>query len=407
MKNLLVGQSGGPTSVINASLAGVIQNGIKSPEIGKVLGTVNGIEGILSENIISLDHFTDQDITLLKQTPSSYLGSCRKKLPDASDDEAIYKKIFEVFKKNDIGYFFYIGGNDSMDTAKKLSSYATEKGIDGIKIIGVPKTIDNDLVLTDHTPGFGSCAKFVANSIRQLYLDTSVYKMKSIVIVEIMGRNAGWLAATAALANADDIHPVDILCLPEVVFDVDKFVDKVSEVMKTKDTTIIAISEGIKDETGRYIGERKDLGTGADGFSHAALGGAGRIVEHLLQSKLPEKIKTRTIEFSTLQRCFSATASKVDVDEAFSAGFMAVEFAKEGMTAVMPGFKRLSSNPYKMEIVPFDVKDVANYEKEIPKDMLSSDGFGVTEKFIEYAKPLIEGENPIIYKDGLIQFKTR
>ena len=407
MKNLLVGQSGGPTSVINASLAGVIQNGIKSPEIGKVLGTVNGIEGILSENIISLDHFTDQDISLLKQTPSSYLGSCRKKLPEAADDEAIYKKIFEVFKKNDIGYFFYIGGNDSMDTAKKLSTYAIEKGIDGIKIIGVPKTIDNDLVLTDHTPGFGSCAKFVANSIRQLYLDTSVYKMKSIVIVEIMGRNAGWLAATAALANADDIHPVDILCLPEVVFDVDKFVDKVSEVMKTKNATIIAISEGIKDETGRYIGERKDLGTGVDGFSHAALGGAGRIVEQLLISKLPEKIKTRTIEFSTLQRCFSATASKVDVDEAFQAGFMAVEFAKEGMTAIMPGFKRLSSNPYKMEIVPFDVKDVANYEKEIPKDMLSPDGFGVTEKFIEYAKPLIEGENPIIYKNGLIQFKTR
>ncbi len=407
MKNLLVGQSGGPTSVINASLAGVIENGIKSPEIGKVFGTVNGIEGILSDNIISLDHFTDQDITLLKQTPSSYLGSCRKKLPEAKEDEAIYKKIFEVFKKYDIGYFFYIGGNDSMDTAKKLSAYAIEKGINGIKIIGVPKTIDNDLVLTDHTPGFASCGKFVANSIRQLYLDTAVYKMKSIVIVEIMGRNAGWLAATASLANSSDIHPVDILCLPEVVFDVDKFINKVSEVMREKDTTIIAVSEGIKDKDGKYIGENADLRATSDGFSHAALGGVGKVIEHLLNTKLPEKIKTRTIEFSTLQRCFSAVASKTDVDEAFSAGFMAVEFAKAGMTAIMPGFKRISSNPYKMEIVPLDVSKVANFEKEIPEDMIAPDGFGVTEKFIEYAKPLISGENPVIYKDGLIQFKTR
>lgn len=404
MKNLLVGQSGGPTSVINASLAGVIKNGLDSPEIEQVLGSLNGINGILNENIISLNHFTDENIQLLKQTPASYLGSCRKKLPEIDEDEETYKKIFNVFEKHNIGYFFYIGGNDSMDTVKKLSAYAALNGID-IKIIGVPKTIDNDLVLTDHTPGYGSAAKFIVNAIRQLALDTDVYDMKSVVILEIMGRNAGWLTAAAALANSENFTPVDVICLPEVAFDPESFLKKVKEIMKTKSTSIIAVSEGIKDKDGKYLGESKNLRSISDGFAHAALGGVGKIIENLVSSEL--KIKTRSIELSTLQRCFSLAGSATDVNESFASGMAAVDMAKAGHTGIMAGFKRIADEPYKTEIVPFDINKVANFEKGIPEDMIASDGLGVTDAFIRYAKPLICGENSLIYKDGLIQLEVR
>ncbi len=405
MKNLLVGQSGGPTSVINASLAGVIKKGIESRKIGEILGTVNGIEGILNDNIISLDNFTAEKIALLKQTPSSYLGSCRKKLPDSENGEDIYKKIFDTFKKHNVGYFLYIGGNDSMDTVKKLSAYAADRNID-IKIIGVPKTIDNDLFLTDHTPGFGSAAKFIVNSIRQLALDTDVYDMKSVVILEIMGRNAGWLTAAAALANSDKLNPVDIICLPEVTFSPEKFIEKLKNVMKKKSTTIIAVSEGIKDEDERYIAECGDIKRAADdGFAHAALGGVGKTIEKLISDELG--IKTRSIELSTLQRCFSLAGSKVDVEEAFAVGSFAIELAEDGKTAVMAGFKRISDKPYAIELAPFDINDVANFEKGIPKDMIAEDGLGVNEKFIAYAKPLIAGELPLIFDEGLIQFEIR
>lgn len=405
MKNLLVGQSGGPTSVINASLAGVIKKGIESRKIGEILGTVNGIEGILNDNIISLDNFTAEKIALLKQTPSSYLGSCRKKLPDSENGEDIYKKIFDTFKKHNVGYFLYIGGNDSMDTVKKLSAYAADKNID-IQVIGVPKTIDNDLFLTDHTPGFGSAAKFIVNSIRQLALDTDVYDMKSVVILEIMGRNAGWLTAAAALANSDKLNPVDIICLPEVTFSPEKFIEKLKNVMKKKSTTIIAVSEGIKDEDERYIAECGDIKRAADdGFAHAALGGVGKTIEKLISDELG--IKTRSIELSTLQRCFSLAGSKVDVEEAFAVGSFAIELAEDGKTAVMAGFKRISDKPYAIELAPFDINDVANFEKGIPKDMIAEDGLGVNEKFIAYAKPLIAGELPLIFDEGLIQFEIR
>jgi len=404
MKNLLVGQSGGPTSVINASLSGVIKNALASPEIDNVFGTLNGIDGILNENIISLNHFTEENIQLLKQTPASYLGSCRRKLPEFTEDEVIYIKIFDFFKKNDISYFLYIGGNDSMDTVKKLSAYAKEKNID-ISIIGVPKTIDNDLFLTDHTPGFGSAAKFIVNSIRQLALDTGVYDMKSVVVLEIMGRNAGWLTAASALANSGDFHPVDIICVPEVAFNPRSFIEKLKKVMETKNTTIIAVSEGIKDKDGKYINESKSVRSMSDGFSHAALGGVGKTIEHLISSEL--QIKTRSIELSTLQRCFSLASSGTDVNESFSVGYSAVDMAKSGKSGIMAGFKRVSDNPYKTEIVSFDINLVANLEKCIPEDMISEDGLDVTEKFITYAKPLIYGENQLIYKDGLIQFEIR
>ncbi len=302
MKNLIVGQSGGPTSAINSSLAGVVKKALESDKVGEVFGMVNGIDGFLAENIIKLNRFENADsLKLLRQTPSSFLGSCRKKLPEVSENTEFYETIFSLFEKYNIGYFVYIGGNDSMDTVKKLSGYAKEKGYD-VKIAGIPKTIDNDLVLTDHTPGFGSAAKFVANSIKQLAMDTSVYKMKSIVVTEIMGRNAGWLAASAALANSEKLSPVDIILLPEAEFSPDAFYAKIEDVMSKKDSTIIAVSEGIKDKNGNYLQESATTLMG-DGFSHAALGGVGKIIEKMISENL--KIKTRSIEFSTLQRCSS------------------------------------------------------------------------------------------------------
>lgn len=404
MKNLLVGQSGGPTAVINASLAGVIENGIKSAEIGEVFGTLNGIDGVLGDRLVSLSHFGEENIRRLKQTPSSYLGSCRRKLPEAEEDAAVYERIFGIFEKYNIGYFLYIGGNDSMDTVKKLSAYAAKKNIN-IGIIGVPKTIDNDLFLTDHTPGFGSAAKFIVNSVRQLSLDTGVYDMKSAVVVEIMGRNAGWLSAAAALANSEDMHPVDIICVPEAVFDRGAFVDKVRRVMDEKDTTIIAVSEGIKDEKGKYIAESESVRKSGDGFAHAALGGAGKIVEGIIAAELG--IKTRSIELSTLQRCFSAIGCKTDVSEAFSAGYEAVNLALRGCTAVMAGFRRIADTPYKVEICPFDINEVANFEKKMPKSMLSPDGMYVSDEFIRYARPLISGEQELEYDNGLIRLEIR
>ena len=404
MKNLLVGQSGGPTAVINSSLAGVIREAKKSAEIGTVYGTVNGIEGILTENIISLEGFQEENIELLKQTPSSYLGSCRKKLPEDISDP-LFAQIFDVLKKHNIGYFLYIGGNDSMDTVKKLSAYAKEKGSD-IRFIGVPKTIDNDLALTDHTPGFGSAAKFVVNSIRQLALDTAVYSMKSVIVLEIMGRNAGWLTAAAALANSPELQPVDVVCLPEVPFDKDAFLAKVKAVTDAKNTTIIAVSEGIKDSDGNYIAESESFKASAkDGFAHAALGGVGKQIEKLISAELG--IKTRSIELSTLQRCFSLAGSETDISEAFSAGKTAVNIAVSGATGVMVGFKRISDNPYKIEIGAFDVNKVANLEKGVPAEMISADGLMVTDAFTAYAKPLIRGEHNMIFKDGLLQFEIR
>ena len=400
MKNLIVGQSGGPTSAINSSLAGVIKKALQSDKIDKVYGMVNGIEGFMNENIVSLERFNDENkLRLLKQTPSSYLGSCRKKLPE--NDDNFYNDLFSLFKKYNIGYFLYIGGNDSMDTVKKVSQYAKKIGYD-IIVAGIPKTIDNDLALTDHTPGFGSAAKFVANSIRQLAMDTNVYKMKSIIIAEIMGRNAGWLTAAAALANSEKINPVDIILLPETVFDIDKFIEKIKNVMASKDTTIIAVSEGIKDKDGNYIGETASDLMG-DGFNHASLGGVGKIIESIIKKNL--NIKTRCIEFSTLQRCYAQSISLCDYEEAFMAGYEGTNHALSGNTGFMAGFERISDNPYKCEVKFYDVDVIANVEKKIPDDMISEDKMFVTQEFIDYARPLINGELEVIYKDGLIDFE--
>lgn len=403
MKNLVVGQSGGPTAAINSSLAGVIKRAFDSAEVDTVYGMVNGIDGFLKEEIVEMTRFKNPfALRLLMQTPSSFLGSCRRKLPEIGDNEELYEKIFSLFKKYEIKYFVYIGGNDSMDTVMKLSEYAAQKKYD-ISVAGIPKTIDNDLALTDHTPGYGSAAKYVANSVRQLALDTSVYKMKSIVITEIMGRNAGWLTAAAALANCEKISPVDIVLLPEAAFDKDKFLEKLSRVMDRKNSTIIAVSEGIKNSDGKYIGETA-AGLMKDGFSHAALGGVGSIIESLIKDNLG--IKTRNIEFSTMQRCSTQNISLCDYDEAFQAGYRGTMHAIDGNTGFMAGFSRISDDPYSMRVSYNDVRDIANIEKFVPAEMIGADGMSVTDEFIKYASPLIAGEPDLIYKDGVIDFET-
>lgn len=402
MKNLIVGQSGGPTSAINSSLAGVVKKALDSEKIEKVYGMINGIDGFLKENIINLERFENaQSLKLLRQTPSSFLGSCRKKLPEIHQSPETYEKIFSLFEKYNIGYFLYIGGNDSMDTVAKLSEYAKKNNYD-ISIGGIPKTIDNDLAITDHTPGFGSAAKFVANSIRELSMDTGVYNMKSIVVTEIMGRNAGWLTAAAALANSEKIAPVDIILLPETVFDKDKFVQRVQEVMAQKNSTVIAVSEGIKDKDGKYIAE-SGVSLMGDGFSHAALGGVGKIIEKIITDEL--HIKTRSIEFSTLQRCSSQNISLCDYEEAFGAGYEGCSYALEGHSGFMAAFERVSQSPYKCDIKFYDVSKIANLEKKMPESMIGEDGMSVTDEFIRYAAPLISGEPELVYTNGVIDFE--
>lgn len=289
-----------------------------------------------------------------------------------------------------------------MDTADKLSRYAKDKGMD-IKILGIPKTIDNDLAITDHTPGYGSAAKFVANAMRQLEMDTGVYNMSSVIVLEIMGRNAGWLTAAAALANDSELRAADIICLPERAFETDKFLAKVESVSKEQKTVMIAVSEGIKDTDGNYIQQSKGIRN--DNFAHAALGGVGKTIEGQIVSNLG--LKTRTIELSTLQRCYSAGASLCDVNEAFEVGYKGVEFALEGHTGVMPAFKRKNTDKYEIEIVPMPVCEIANLEKKVPQSMISSDSFGMTEDFIKYASPLIQGEPELIYENGVIKFSIR
>lgn len=407
MKNLLVLQSGGPTAVINSSLAGVIRRGFDSPdEIGTVYGAVNGIEGVEEECLVSLDIFKDEmNLKLLKQTPASYLGSCRKKLPALGEDEGLFEKLFGIFEKYNIGYVCCIGGNDSMDTTDKLSRFAAATGKD-VKVAGIPKTVDNDLVITDHTPGYGSAAKFVTNCMRQIALDTDVYRMPSVVVLEAMGRNAGWLTAAAALANDETGSYADIVCLPERAFDKDRFLARVEEISKTKKTIMIAVSEGIRDKNGNYIKENaKRGGEGHDRFGHAALGGAGKTVEGWISAELG--FKSRSIELSTLQRCFAAGTSLCDVEEAYMAGFKGAGFALEGMSGIMAGFKRVSDRPYKMEVEPLPVIEIANREKAVPDEMITADGFGMSERFIDYALPLISGEPQLVYKNGLLQFAPK
>ncbi len=402
--NIIVGQSGGPTSVINSSLVGVLKAAQKA-DCKKIYGMRNGIEGLLEERIAELKEYikNDYDVELLKRTPSSFLGTCRYKLPPFEKDCAVYEKLFKILDKFDIKHFFYIGGNDSMDTIAKLSEYAKSINSD-ITFMGIPKTIDNDLAYTDHTPGYGSAAKYIASVIKEIILDTDTYTTDSVTIVEIMGRNAGWLTAASALARAEDCTGPDLIYLPEIPFDYDKFVNDIMEVKKRKSSAIVAVSEGVRDKNGVYICEAQQADVKLDVFGHKMLGETALLLSNGIARDTG--MKSRGIILSTLQRCASHIASLCDVSEAYEAGAAAVAAALKGETGKMTAFKRISNEPYKILTETHDVASIANVERNMPPEWITDNGTYVSEDFIKYARPLIIGELAPFMVDGLPRHLT-
>ena len=395
--NCIVAQSGGPTVAINASLAGVI-SGVKSSEKYDICyGAVNGILGILNENYLNLSDIFADDANLekLKTTPAMYLGSCRHKLPDYKDDDSPYVYIFHQFDKLSIKAFFYIGGNDSMDTVLKLSDYAKKINSD-VKIIGIPKTIDNDLCMTDHTPGFGSAAKYIASSMLEIAHDTFIYAVKSVTIVEIMGRDAGWLTAASALARNEYNTAPQFIYLPEVDFDKDKFVADIKEALAHTNNVIVAVSEGIHDADGSYITSSK---AACDQFGHQQLSGAGKALEFLVKENIG--VKVRSIEINVLQRCASHLASATDQSEAFALGEHAVLLAEEDVTASMVTLTRTSNTPYAVAYDHAPIRGIANEAKSIPREWINAHGNDIRQELYNYLYPLIQGEVSLTYQNGV------
>ena len=400
--NAVVGQSGGPTAAINATLSGVIR-GVKDAEkkgiINTIYGMRNGIEGFLAENLINLSEIFDSDAKLrtLEATPAAALGSCRKKMKSPEEDPDTYSELIRIFKKYDIRYFFYIGGNDSMDTVSKLSKYAADHEYE-MQVIGVPKTIDNDLAATDHTPGFGSAAKYVAITMKEILRDVSVYTMKAVTIVEIMGRDAGWLTASAALAGISDGRGPDLIYLPEREFDPDEFLTSINVAFEKHPAVLVAISEGIKFPDGRYVGEGLG-GRKVDAFGHVALSGAGKVLEQLVKEKIGCKV--RSIELNLPQRCASHIASATDIAESVGVGFAAVRAATAGKTGVMMTIDRLPGDDYFVSFGTAEISAIANAVKKVPDEFINQDGNGVTPSCIDYLAPLIIGELTPEYENGL------
>ena len=399
MFNIAVAQSGGPTCAINSSLAGVFAEAEKQPLIDIIYGSRNGIQGILNENLVDLSTVlnTDDDIELLKCTPSTALGSCRYKLPHYEDDHTVYEKIVSVFQKYDIKAFFYIGGNDSMDTVAKLSDYFISKGID-IKVVGIPKTIDNDVAITDHTPGFGSAAKFIATTVQEIIRDSSVYWLDSVTIVEIMGRDAGWLTASSGVLRINGEIAPHLIYLPEVPFSTEKFIADIKEVQKTHKSVIVAVSEGLRTEQGNYVAGEYLSGC-VDAFGHAYLAGLGKYLENVVKSEIGCKV--RSVELNVLQRCASHIASKTDIDEAMQIGRDAVKAALDGQTGVMLVFDRESNSPYKVKTKTAVINHIANVAKLFPLEWINEDKNGITQEAVDYFRPLIQGEVKIPMKNGL------
>lgn len=404
-KNVIVGQSGGPTAVINASLYGVVYEALNREDAcGTVYGMINGIEGFLNDQIMDMEPLERSgELELIKTTPGSYLGSCRYKLPEDLGDE-VYPKLFEKFEQYGIGYFFYIGGNDSMDTVSKLSRYAEKTGSD-IRFMGIPKTIDNDLVRTDHTPGFGSAAKYVSSTVREIAIDASVYdNKKSVTIVEIMGRHAGWLTAASVLARKFEGDNPVLIYLPETAFDPEKFISDVKEALEKVPNLVVCISEGINDGNGTFICELAS-DVGVDNFGHKMLTGSGKYLENLVKEKIG--VKVRSIELNVCQRCSSAMLSATDQKEAIASGAYGVKCAVEGETGKMIGFSRVSGAEYRIDYVAEDVNLICNQEKTVPLEWITKNGSDIGQEFIDYALPLIQGEVKVPSKDGLPLFAYR
>ena len=404
-KNVIVGQSGGPTAVINASLYGVVYEALNREDTcGTVYGMINGIEGFLNDQIMDMEPLERSgELELIKTTPGSYLGSCRYKLPEDLRDE-VYPRLFEKFEQYGIGYFFYIGGNDSMDTVSKLSRYAKKTG-SAIRFMGIPKTIDNDLVRTDHTPGFGSAAKYVASTVREIAIDASVYdNKKSVTIVEIMGRHAGWLTAASVLARKFEGDNPVLIYLPEMAFDPDKFIDDVNEALEKVPNLVVCISEGINDGKGTFICELAS-DVGVDNFGHKMLTGSGKYLENLVKEKIG--VKVRSIELNVCQRCSSSMLSATDQKEAIASGAYGVKCAIEGETGKMIGFSRVEGGDYRVDYVTEDVDLICNQEKTVPLEWITKSGSDIGQEFIDYALPLIQGEVKVPSKDGLPLFAYR
>ena len=395
--NAIVGQSGGPTAAINATLSGVIRGALAHSDIiGKIYGMKNGIEGFLEERIVDLSSVCSDEHSLatLELTPAAALGSCRKKLKSVEEDGKTYDRLLSLFKKYDIRYFFYIGGNDSMDTVLKLSRFMADHEYE-MRVIGVPKTVDNDLAATDHTPGFGSAAKYVATTIKEIRRDVNVYNLKAVTIVEIMGRDAGWLTAASALPSITGDGP-DLIYLPEVSFDPEKFIDDVKAAMEKNPAVLVAISEGIKLSDGEYVGASAHA---VDAFGHKALSGAGKVLENLVKSRIG--CKARSIELNLPQRCAAHIASLTDIEESVGVGKAAVDCAISGKIAQMMTINRKDKAEYSIYYDSADISGIANAVRSVPLDFVNDANNGVTKDCISYLLPLICGEVSPVYENGL------
>ncbi len=397
--NAIVGQSGGPTAAINATLAGVIKGAFESEAIKTVYGALNGVEGILKGTICNLSEIIkgEEDLELLSHTPAAALGSCRLKLPKMDEKPEVYEQIINFFKEHDIRYFFYIGGNDSMDTVAKLSAYCAQHDYE-MRVMGVPKTIDNDVMGTDHTPGYGSAAKYIAASMQEILRDTAVYKVKAVTIVEIMGRDAGWLTCAAALPRLNSDVAPDLVYLPEVDFVMDNFMDDVRAALEVHPNVVVAVSEGARFADGTYVGASAQSGV-TDAFGHAYLSGTGKALELAVKEKIGCKV--RSVELNILQRCASHVASKTDLDESVMVGSAAVKAAVEGTTGKMMTYVRTSDDPYKVECSSEDIQKIANMVREVPREFINERGNNVTDKCLKYIAPLTYGEPDIKYVNGL------
>ena len=405
--NIVVGQSGGPTAVINSSVAGVYA-AAKKLGVKKIYGMVHGIEGFLQDNLVDLGEYLDDvtGIELLKRTPSAFLGSCRFKMPKIEGHEDVYEKVFEIMEKHDIECLFYAGGNDSMDTVKMLSDYAAAHNKPQ-RFMGVPKTIDNDLPVTDHCPGYGSAAKYIATSMKEIIRDNESFGVEkpTVCIVEIMGRHAGWLTAAAALSRGDDCTGPDAIYLPEVTFDMDKFMEKVKYLAATKSSVVIAVSEGVALADGRFVCELGNASDFVDAFGHKQLSGCAATLANKVAAETG--LKTRAVEFSTLQRAASHLASLTDINEAFQVGYDAVKAAEEGKTGMMITLNRNGDDPYQCGTSAYDIHAIANVERPVPAEWITEDGCDVNEGYIKYARPLIMGELQPLFINGVPRHLVR